>query len=384
MHSLSSNCSHQALASRLLGACMFFSLLAGCGPSQGSGSIPPDAAPATDSGVLQSSPSGQTALYSYCDPTSAIAHYPRFGAQVPEVVARLYPSGGGRDYPVIDAHTHLSTSRDGEAALQKQVGIYAAVHAAWDAASTPALRETYPAPNVIQFNLGAFLSGFDESQVSSVLAGFDRLQSEGAGGIKLFKDLGLGYNDSSGARLRIDDPRLKPLWQRAGEKKWTISMHVADPDSWMSSRFPNSPYSKQDLVRQFIRMVEDNPTTVFVAIHLLDLMDSTAELDQLTGYLDRYPNLYADTSARSQYLVNLDQAKVREFMVRNQDKLIFATDRVGEGAANYEEELRYWETDQPTRTFYLNGQSRGLKLPPEVLEKLYYRNALRAFCGHLS
>jgi hypothetical protein len=72
---------------------------------------------------------------------------------------------------------------------------------------------------------------------------------------------------------------------------------------------------------------------------------------------------------------------VREFVIRNQDKLLFATDRVGEGVANYEDELRYWETDQPTRTFYLNAQSRGLELPAEVLEKLYYRNALRAFCS---
>jgi hypothetical protein len=45
--------------------------------------------------------------------------------------------------------------------------------------------------------------------------------------------------------------------------------------------------------------------------------------------------------------------------------------------------VKFWETDQVSRTFYLAQQARGLALPPEVLEKFYYKNALRAFCGHL-
>lgn len=329
-------------------------------------------------------PADGPALYSYCDPAAAIAAYPRFGEQVPEQVGRLYPSGGGRDYPIIDAHTHLATSSSEEAALQRQVGLYSVVDSAWDVSATASLRAAYPEHYVIQFHLGEYLKGLDAVKLPAIQTSLDGQREAGAGGIKLSKDLGLAFNDSTGKRLRVDDPRLYPLWQRAADEKWPISIHVADPDSWMERYYANGPYSKQELIQQFLRVVEDNPRTVFVAIHLLNLIDSEAELDQLSEYLARYPNLYADTSARSQYLVNLNQAHVREFMIKNQDKILFATDRAGgQGATNYEEELRYWETTGPTRTYYLNAQSRGLGLPPEVLEKFYYKNALRVFCAQL-
>ncbi|MBN1209688.1 MAG: amidohydrolase family protein [Myxococcaceae bacterium] len=329
-------------------------------------------------------PPARPAPYAYCDASAAIAAYPRFSGQLPEVVARLHPSGG-RDYPVIDAHTHLGTSAAEEADAQRRIGLYAAVQAHWDAGSTAQQRATYKKPNIIQFNLGQYLSGLDALRLPAIQAALDGQRAAGAGGIKIFKDLGLAYNDSSGARLRVDDPRLYPLWQRAADEKWAVSIHVADPDSWMDRYYPDSPYSKQELIRQFIRVVEDNPRTVFVAIHMLNLHDSEAELDQLGEYLERYPNLYADSSARSQYLVHRDQAHVRDFMIKHQDKLLFATDRAeGKSIENYEEELRYWETTAPTRTFYLASKANGLGLPPEVLEKFYYKNALRVFCAQLS
>ncbi len=336
-------------------------------PVQAAPGQPP---PATSPDTPAEQPPQGHALASYCDPSAAIAAYPRFGAQVPEVVAHMHPSGG-RDYPVIDAHTHLATSASQEAELQHRVGLYAAVDAAWDVTSTARLRATYKKPNLIQFNLGGYFNGLEAQKLPSIQSALDGQRAAGAGGIKIFKDMGLAYNDSSGARLRVDDPRLYPLWQRAADEKWAVSIHVADPDSWMKRYYADSPYSKQELIRQFIRVVEDNPRTIFVAIHLLNLVDSDAELDQLGQYLDRYPNLYADTAARSQYLVNLTQPHVRDFMIQHQDKLLFGTDRAGENSPdNYEQELRYWETTGPTRTFYLNQQAQGLGLPSEVLEEV--------------
>jgi predicted TIM-barrel fold metal-dependent hydrolase len=253
----------------------------------------------------------------------------------------------------------------------------------WDPPSTAALRATYPAPDVIQFYLGNYLKDFSEDRIPEILAKFDAHRAAGAGGVKFFKDFGLAIDDATGARLRVDDRRLYPLWRRAAELKWTVSIHVADPDSWMSSKFWDSPYTKQDLVGQLVHVVEDNPGTVFVAIHLMNLVDSEAELDQLGTYLDRYPNLYADVAARSQYLVQRDPAHVRKFMIAHQDKILFASDRTTEGLDSYLEEFRYWETGETSRTFYRASSGTGLALPSDVLEKLYYRNALRAFCGAL-
>lgn len=331
--------------------------------------------------------------FSYCDPAAAIAAYPRF-ATPPEVVQRLYPDGGGRDYPIVDVHTHLTTSSAEEAEIRRRAGVYAVVEATaipdsphyvhrWDPESTAALRARYPAPDVIQFYLGEYLKDFGEDRIPAILAKFDEHRAAGAGGIKFFKDFGLRIDDAKGARLRVDDPRLYPLWRRAAELRWTVSIHVADPDAWMTWLFWDSPYSKQNLVAQLVRVVEDNPGTVFVAIHMMNLMDSEAELDQLGAYLDRYPNLYADVAARSQDLALRDREHVRRFVIAHQDKLVYASDRTSQGVASYEEDFRYWETAGTARTFYLERSAQGLALPPHVLEKLYYKNALRAFCGAL-
>ncbi len=318
--------------------------------------------------------------YSYCDPSDAIAEYPRFDA-VPDLVAGLYPQGGARTYPVIDAHTHLTFTADAEAALMRTAGVHASVEASLDTVSTARLRATYPPPDLVQFHLADYLRGFSEDQMPEILARFDEQRAAGAGGIKIWKTLGLEIVDATGARLHVDDPRLYPLWRKAAEVGWTVSIHVADPDSWMATDDPNGLFTKQDLVHQFIRVVEDNPHTVFVAIHLLDLTDSDAELDQLGGYLDLYPNLYADVAARSQDLALLDPAHVRAFVIAHQDKILFATDRTTQDASSYAEEFKYWETSQLSQTFRFNRSVNGIALPPDVLRKFYYENALRAFCG---
>ena len=256
--------------SLLLAACLGGSDTPASGPAAGQPqpSEPPSIGPPT-SGTPAAPPSpaespatGGTTLYSYCDPSAAIAAYPHFGGQAPEVVGHLYPSGGGRDYPIIDAHTHLATTTAEEADIQRRVGLYSVVDAAWDVNSTANLRAKYAKPYIIQFHLGEYFKGIDATKLPSVQASLDGQREAGAGGIKLSKDFGLTFNDSSGKRLRIDDPRLDALWERAAAERWPISIHVADPDSWMKSAYANSPYSKQELIQQFIRVVEAHPHTV--------------------------------------------------------------------------------------------------------------------------
>src|SRR5216684_2504445 len=51
----------------------------------------------------------------------------------------------------------------------------------------------------------------------------------GAAGFKEWKRLGLYLRDGKGPLLRIDDPKLDPVWERCGELNLPISIHVADP-----------------------------------------------------------------------------------------------------------------------------------------------------------
>ncbi len=51
----------------------------------------------------------------------------------------------------------------------------------------------------------------------------------GANGLKIFKNLGFSVRDIKGKRVTVDDPRLDPVWKKAGELKIPVLIHTADP-----------------------------------------------------------------------------------------------------------------------------------------------------------
>ena len=371
--------------------------LGGPPPSSGDPAAPPPSSDpaAPDPPRDPDAPLIEGNRYSYCDPAAAIAAHPRFSA-VPELVARVQGGPGGRDYPVIDVHTHLGNTRTEEAELQRAAGVYAVVDAseipsplsapdAWGPASTARRYAAYPAPSVVQFYLGEYLEGFSEEKLPEILARFDEQRAAGAGGIKLFKQFGLEINDVTGARLRVDDARLflsgGARRRSAGRSRCTSPIRTA---GWSASTgaAPTRSRSSSTSSSASCKRIR---TRCSSRSHLLNLVDSEAELEQLGEYLARYPNLYADVAARSQDLALRDQRYVREFMIAHQDKLIFATDRADQlpdqALQGYEEDFKYWETSDEAQTFYRNRRVSGLALPPDVLEKFYFKNALRAFCG---
>ena len=51
----------------------------------------------------------------------------------------------------------------------------------------------------------------------------------GAAGFKEYKRLGLYLRDGAGQLIRVDDPKLDPMWRRCGELHMPVSIHGADP-----------------------------------------------------------------------------------------------------------------------------------------------------------
>ena len=54
----------------------------------------------------------------------------------------------------------------------------------------------------------------------------------GANGLKIYKSLGMSSKDITGKRIPVDDPRLDPVWKKAGELKIPVLIHTADPKSF--------------------------------------------------------------------------------------------------------------------------------------------------------
>ena len=151
---------------------------------------------------------------------------------------------------------------------------------------------------------------------------------------------------------------------------------------------PGVPTKKQILDARD-HLLAENPKLRVVGAHLGSMED---DLDGLGERLDRYPNFAVDTAARVVHLVVMPGDKVRAFLLKYQDRIVYGTDLEFSKDGNPQDAIQEWEEQYArdwryfsTRdTFTYHGhKTQGLGLPPNVLRKLYHANAVRWFPGIL-
>jgi predicted TIM-barrel fold metal-dependent hydrolase len=219
----------------------------------------------------------------------------------------------------------------------------------------------------------------------------------GARGLKILKDLGLGVRDKTGKLIPVDDPRLDPVWEECGRLGIPVAIHTSDPEAFFSpvdnhneryeelienptwsfygAQFP----SKATLLAERNHVVEKHPHTMFIALHVANWPEN---LDAVSSWLDKYPNMYVEFGARQAEL-GRQPGRSRKFFLDYQDRILFGTDAEPEQAmyANY---FRWLETSDEYFTYWgYPGQGRwgiyGVGLPDAVLEKVYHMNAEKIF-----
>ena len=223
----------------------------------------------------------------------------------------------------------------------------------------------------------------------------------GALGLKVTKELGLQFRDNDGAMLAVDDPRLDPVWERAGALDMPVLIHVSDPvgfflpvdeanEHWPTLRefpgwsFHGSFYSKQELLAQRDRMIARHPGTRFICPHVANLPEDLAEVGR---FLERFPNVWIDFSARMDEL-GRQPYTAREFFLRFRERILFGTDMPARRDI-YRGYYRFLETadqyfeypDYIGRWGHCRWRIHGLHLPDEVLRAVYYGNAVRLIPG---
>ena len=255
--------------------------------------------------------------------------------------------------------------------------------------------------------------GFGERMAEDL----ERKVEAGTCGLKIFKELGLRHKDADGNLIAVDDPRLDPLWAKAGELGVPVLIHTADPlaffqpldennERWEElQQHPDWHFGKPEfpdhdtLLAQRNRVLERHPETIFIGAHLGEYPENLAYVD---ACLDRYPNFYVDTCARIGEIGRHPAEEVHAFFLKHQDRILFGTDLVlgweefGEEAEEeqeedpqlrdfYEAHWRFFETDerQIDHPFPIQGRWKvdAIDLPDKVLEKLYVLNAQRLIPG---
>lgn len=222
-------------------------------------------------------------------------------------------------------------------------------------------------------------------------------KARGAEGLKIWKPFGLQVRDQHGRLAAVDDERLDPLWQAAGEEGLPVMIHVADPvaffdpldefnERWEELQghpdwhFPSPPYPPfLSILEGLARLVERHPETTFIGAHVGCYAEN---LGWVGDVLERCPNFYVDISARIAEL-GRQPYTARRFFLKYADRILFGLD-MGADLEAYRLAYRFLESDDeyfnyaPTE---IPPQGRwqiyGLYLPDEALEQVYYRNAER-------
>jgi predicted TIM-barrel fold metal-dependent hydrolase len=147
---------------------------------------------------------------------------------------------------------------------------------------------------------------------------------------------------------------------------------------------PGVPSYEQQ-IRARDNLLRKHPGLDFTGAHLASL---EWNVDEIAKRLDSFPNLKVDLAARMyhlQYQSNLDREHVRSFMIKYQDRIIYGTDDEVHDIDNTDTSkiLDNLGKGWLSQWIYLATDSvmgvKGLKLPKVVIDKIYYKNAIRNF-----
>jgi predicted TIM-barrel fold metal-dependent hydrolase len=228
----------------------------------------------------------------------------------------------------------------------------------------------------------------------------------GAIAVKLYKVVGMQIRRKDGTYVLPDDAAFRPIFANIAAHGKSVLAHVAEPDSCWKAPDPASPdYSyynehpeeyaykhpewprKEAILAARDHLLQLHPNLKVVGAHLGSM---EVDVDQIAQRFDKYPNFAVDTAARVEYLMMQKPEKVRAFLIRYQDRVLYGTDNVlyppdktenvlRDWAARYARDWRYFAGDADVK--FEGGTTRGLHLPRDVLRKLYHVNAVKWFPG---
>jgi predicted TIM-barrel fold metal-dependent hydrolase len=244
--------------------------------------------------------------------------------------------------------------------------------------------------------------GFAEKAGAELLQTFGR----GAVGVKIYKSIGMDLKTRDGRYVMPDDPVFAPVLELIERQNKTLMAHLAEPrSSWRPldpadphySYYKNNPDwhmylhperpSWESIIAARDRMLEAHPKLRVIGCHLGSMEH---DVDEIAKRLARYPNFAVDMAARMIDLMLQPREKVRDFLIRYQDRVLYGTDLMELEWAKPQEVLKRWEEtyDRDWKYFATaeniqlgNRTVLGLALPEPVLRNIFHDNALRWLPG---
>ena len=303
-------------------------------------------------------------------------------------------------YPIIDAHTHVYAQSGeeitnwvktmDEIGIEKTIVLTQAVGEEFDSI----INEFAKYPGRFDLWCGFDYSNYDKPGYGpDAVRELERCFKAGAKGVGELGDKGKGMFFSRKAKawgMHFDDERLAPLLAKCGELGMPVSIHVADP-IWMYEKMDSTNDGMMNALKWRLdnqevvghaemidileRAVKRHPETTFVTCHL---GNCSYDLNKLGGLFDKYPNLYADISARFGEIGTIPRFAAKFFQEYQDRFLFFPILLLNHGM--YKNTFRILETED--EHFYnpdygYHWTLNGLALDTITLRKIYRENALK-------
>lgn len=239
--------------------------------------------------------------------------------------------------------------------------------------------------------------------VDSTIVHLKRSLAQGATAVKIWKNIGMDLRDGDGNFVMVDHPRIDSILTFLSETRVPLLGHNGEPrDCWLpldKMTFSQGYYgahpeyhmylhpeypSYEDQIEARDNMLKKHPDLNFMGAHLGSLEWS---LDEIAKRLDAYPLMRVDLTRIPNLKLHTlkDRQKTRDFFITYQDRLIYGTDSAINPTENPEdlkeriherwmEEWKFFATDASINLKGF-GELKGLKLPREVIDKIYFENA---------
>lgn len=304
-------------------------------------------------------------------------------------------------FPAIDSHVHVVAETPEDIAewvkTMDEVGMETSVvltRATGEEFENLSKLLTKAYPGRFYLYCGMDLTDIEQPDYPERVVGeLERCYQNGARGVGEISDKGYGITGDTSLprnrRLHPDDSRLDAFWQKCAELKMPVSLHVADhPSCWTpldvyQERTPDyqhfNQYGKdvpsfEELIEKRNRTLKKHPDTLFIACHL---GNQGHDLETLSQAMDKYPNLYLDTSARDYEMGRTPRAAAR-FLNKYKNRIVFGTD-MGRKKSMYQIHWRLLETADEYIPGRVGWRYYGLDLPDATLKAIYRGTAKKIF-----
>ena len=317
----------------------------------------------------------------------------------------------------IDAHVHIRTTDPAVMEFARSEGFkLLTINTRSDSQENIDLQREYAMkmkslyPDDISWLTTFSMENFEEpGWADKVIRNLQDNLDQGASGFKVWKDIGMTFRDSLGQFIFLDDPLFEPVLEFMQASGKTLLAHIGEPrNCWlpidsMTVNNDKSYYRENPQYHMYLhpdypsheRLIESRdhvlaryPDLKLVGAHLGSL---EWDVDELAKRLDRYPNFAVDMAARVCHFQVQDREKVRNFIIKYQDRLLYATDggvseenvgsRIKWFGNQWHSDWTYFATDSIMSSPAVDGEFRGLDLDEKILRKIFYTNAVDWYPG---